>query len=64
MVIHKIKKLRKFGTYCSLMNKDGSWNIVCNPKLISSSVTGCSRWGGVTCKRCLKLRKKNGISKT
>ena len=58
MVIHKIKKLRNYGTYWSLLNKDGSWNIVCNPKLICSRIEGCSRWGGVTCKRCLKKKEK------
>jgi len=54
-IIHKIKDInRKFP---ALLNKDKSWNIVCNTK--SKNIEAHREWEGVNCIKCLE--KKNGL---
>lgn len=50
MTIHKMKEYRIKKPF--LINKDGSWNILC--KTQSSHIIANWDWKNVTCKRCLK----------
>ena len=51
-ITHKIKDTNR--KYPTLLNKDGSWNIVCNTKL--REIFACREWVGVDCPKCLKER--------